>query len=547
MQHTQVIIIGGGFSGLFMLKEALEQGLDAVLFEASDALGGQWKHNPTTSGGVMRDTETVSSRLYMGASDHPMPHHLPHFPRADQVLAHLMEYAHRYDLWPHIHLGTRVQRLSKDEPTWHVTTDQGQWTAAHVAICTGTNAVPRFADDPMFQRFSGQLLHSAHFERDQPDVAGKRVLVIGGSDNASDVAKALQDVADVTVSVRRGIWIQPKTIGYYNYDLHPTVADEPADLMSNRILLGLVRLAGADVAERLGARKRLEQMMGASGHGIPEWTTDDPYLGSVWTKSCHLLDGVRSGALTPRGKVVAVDGDLVTFAGRSEPERFDVIVQCTGFAPRVRFAMDPRLGHERYRLVFDAADPSLAWIGYIRPFVTSIPIVAELQARWAAAVFSGRATLPCGRDRAAQIQADQAAQAARFPRHAHTRPHVIDPYQYMEAVAQELGVQPRLGRLLLEDPRLAWAVWTNTWTQFQFRLHDPDADKRRIARDEILALQGTPMAAHLLAETYRTLRSLTPVRKLLRRVDGWIFERVARMEMAPPVHAEPEATPVAAK
>lgn len=168
MQHTQVIIIGGGLSGLFMLKEALEQGLDAVLFEASDALGGQWKHDPKTSGGVMAATETVSSRLYMGASDHPMPHHLPHFPSANHVLAHLLDYANRYDLWPHIHLSTRVERLDKREPTWHVDTDQGPWMAEHVAICTGTNAVPRFIDDPMFERFSGQMLHSAHFERDGP-------------------------------------------------------------------------------------------------------------------------------------------------------------------------------------------------------------------------------------------------------------------------------------------------------------------------------------------------------------------------------------------
>jgi hypothetical protein len=367
-------------------------------------------------------------------------------------------------------------------------------------------------------------------------VAGKRVLIIGGSDNASDVARALQGVADVTVSLRRGAWFQPKKIGYYNYDLHPSVADEPADYMSNRVLVGLVRMAGADVAERLGASRRLEQMMGRSGHGIPEWTTDDPYLGSVWTKSCHLLDGVRAGTLTPRGNVTAIEGDQVTFAGREEPERFDVIVQCTGFTPKVRFGMDPRLGHDRYRLVFDAADPSLAWIGYIRPFVTSIPIVAELQARWAAAVFSGRASLPCGRDRAATIAADQAAYVKRFPRHAHARPHVVDPFQYMETVAQELGVQPRLGALLLQDPRLAWAVWSNTWTHFQYRLHDADAEKRRIARDEILALRGTPMAAHLLAETYRTLRSFTPVRKLLRQVDGWVFRRVARMELNPHAH-----------
>jgi cation diffusion facilitator CzcD-associated flavoprotein CzcO len=38
----RVAVIGGGGSGCVVLRELVSQGFDAVLFEASDALGGVW-------------------------------------------------------------------------------------------------------------------------------------------------------------------------------------------------------------------------------------------------------------------------------------------------------------------------------------------------------------------------------------------------------------------------------------------------------------------------------------------------------------------------
>ena len=41
-EGARIAIVGAGPSGLAAAKHALEAGFDVVVFEASDALGGQW-------------------------------------------------------------------------------------------------------------------------------------------------------------------------------------------------------------------------------------------------------------------------------------------------------------------------------------------------------------------------------------------------------------------------------------------------------------------------------------------------------------------------
>ena len=71
-------IIGGGWAGLYALKHCLQQGLDAILLEKTDACSGLWVYRPG-GGGVFANTIATASRGYMQASDFPFNENLPEF------------------------------------------------------------------------------------------------------------------------------------------------------------------------------------------------------------------------------------------------------------------------------------------------------------------------------------------------------------------------------------------------------------------------------------------------------------------------------------
>jgi cation diffusion facilitator CzcD-associated flavoprotein CzcO len=69
---ARVAVIGAGPSGLVASKHALDAGFDVTVFEASDALGGQWQTTAAHSG-VWAGMHTNTSRPMTAFSDFPAP------------------------------------------------------------------------------------------------------------------------------------------------------------------------------------------------------------------------------------------------------------------------------------------------------------------------------------------------------------------------------------------------------------------------------------------------------------------------------------------
>jgi len=44
-QHHEVIVLGAGASGIYQIKRLVDLGLDAIVLEADDDLGGTWYRN----------------------------------------------------------------------------------------------------------------------------------------------------------------------------------------------------------------------------------------------------------------------------------------------------------------------------------------------------------------------------------------------------------------------------------------------------------------------------------------------------------------------
>ena len=120
--HTRALIIGTGFSGLGMGIALQEQGVDFLILEKADDVGGTWRDN--TYPGCACD---VPSHLY-SFSFEPKPDWQHVFSYQPEILDYLKGVTDKYGLRRYIKFNSHVKRAHWDdaEYRWHVFTESGQ-------------------------------------------------------------------------------------------------------------------------------------------------------------------------------------------------------------------------------------------------------------------------------------------------------------------------------------------------------------------------------------------------------------------------------------
>ncbi|MEV0715545.1 NAD(P)-binding domain-containing protein [Asanoa sp. NPDC050611] len=436
--RPEVVVIGAGPAGLATLKALADHGIDAVCFDAGDRPGGLWVFGGPGSG-AYRTLHLNTSRTRTEFADLPMPAGWPDYPSHDRILSYLTRYADEFGLRPAIrqrHVVTRVRRAP--EGGWSVTAEgpDGEVSvrAGAVVVASGHNSVPRWPDPPPAGLTAPQL-HS-HDYRDPAQLAGRRVLVVGGGNSAMDIAADASQVADRTIlSVRRGVWIVPKYL-----------FGRPSDTLNGALAKRLpwrVRQVVSQTMLRLATGS-------PSRHGLPEprhgFLQDHPTLSDV------LLSRIGHGEIAVRGAVARVEGSVVEFADGTRDE-VDLMVWCTGYRAELPFLDPPGRGDEvpLYRHVFHLDEPGLFFVGLMQSTGAALPIV-EAQARLVAAYLAGAYALPAP---AAQ-RSDRAARLRRaHQRWGERRPAMrIDFDAYLALAADEL----RAGRR--RRSRGAGQAWT---------------------------------------------------------------------------------------
>src|SRR6201990_55912 len=121
--HTRAIIIGTGFSGLGMAIALQQQGVDFVILEKADEVGGTWRDN--TYPGCACD---VQSHLY-SFSYAPKSDSSRMFARPPEILDYLKDVVDRFDLRKHIRFGHELTGAEyAEDGTWTVRTSKGDLT-----------------------------------------------------------------------------------------------------------------------------------------------------------------------------------------------------------------------------------------------------------------------------------------------------------------------------------------------------------------------------------------------------------------------------------
>lgn len=202
------LIIGTGFAGLGMAIALRKAGiLDFLVVEKSQDVGGVWRDN--TYPGAACD---VPSHLY-SFSFEPNPDWSRVFAPQAEIHAYLQHCATKYQLHPHLRLGSEVASAAYDEATqlWRVwLTDGRVYRCRWLISGTGQLSLPALPALEGIERFQGPSFHSAQWD---PTVtlAGRRVAVVGTGASAIQFVPAIAPkVASLQVFQRSPAYMMPR-------------------------------------------------------------------------------------------------------------------------------------------------------------------------------------------------------------------------------------------------------------------------------------------------------------------------------------------------
>jgi cation diffusion facilitator CzcD-associated flavoprotein CzcO len=206
------VIIGAGFSGLYLLHQLRDQlGLSVQVLEAGAGVGGTWYWNRYP--GARCDSESYS---YCYSFDPDLIQEWSwsqRYPEAAEIRRYLDHVADRFDLRRSINFDSRVTAASFDDGTnlWTIRTKAGGTYAARFFItavgCLSSANIPNI---PGLDRFAGQWYHTGRWPHEGVDFAGKRVGLIGtGSTGIQATPPIAEQAAHLTVFQRTANYSVP--------------------------------------------------------------------------------------------------------------------------------------------------------------------------------------------------------------------------------------------------------------------------------------------------------------------------------------------------
>jgi cation diffusion facilitator CzcD-associated flavoprotein CzcO len=195
----RVVVIGAGHCGLEVAAELGEMGVPTLVIERNARVGDNWRKRYHSL--VMHDPVHSNHMPYL-----PFPTSWPSFTPKDKIGDWFESYASLMEL--NVWTSTAFEGATYDDATrsWTLTVDhdgeQRVLHPAHIVLATGISGRPSTPHFDGEDGFGGEILHSSGFS-DAADFEGKKVVVIGASNSAHDIAHDLAEhQVDVTMVQR---------------------------------------------------------------------------------------------------------------------------------------------------------------------------------------------------------------------------------------------------------------------------------------------------------------------------------------------------------
>ncbi|MFF3315532.1 NAD(P)-binding domain-containing protein [Streptomyces sp. NPDC003035] len=423
----KVCIIGAGWSGLAACQVLHARGIDFDCYEAGSQVGGNWRYqndNGMSSG--YRSLHINTSKKLSEYRAYPMPKDYPHYPDHVQIARYLDDYVDHFGFRESIAFRTSVTHVEPAEGGgWTVTSrdrDTGVETTRHygsVIVANGHHWDPRDPEPafPGADTFTGTQIHS-HYYRVPDEYAGKRVLVLGFGNSASDIAVETSTVSERTfLSIRTGGYVFPKFMfGKPGDDMiSPFITRVMPRETQRWVMAALLRMTIGKVTD----------------FGLPE--PGHKLFNSHPTVSESLLPRLGHGGITVKPNISHFDGDTVHFTDGSS-EVIDTVIYSTGYKVSFPFLDESVIAPtdndvSLFHRVVDPQHSGLYFVGLFQP-LGATTVLAEAQSHWIADLLQGTAALPSVQEMRREITTYKEKLAKRYvTSKRHTMQ--VDHYPYL--------------------------------------------------------------------------------------------------------------------
>ncbi len=199
-----VIIVGAGFGGMYMLHRLRALGLSARVLDAATGVGGTWYWNRYP--GARCDVESMQYSYSFSRELQKDWSWSERFAGQPEILAYANHVADRFDLRRDIQLETRVTAAHYDEVArrWQISTDRGdRFTAQFCVMATGCLSTAKLPEIAGRDAYKGATYHTGYWPHEGVDFTGLKVAVIGtGSSAIQAIPVMAEQAAQLTVFQR---------------------------------------------------------------------------------------------------------------------------------------------------------------------------------------------------------------------------------------------------------------------------------------------------------------------------------------------------------
>lgn len=211
MEQTDIVVVGAGVSGLYLLHRLRTDGWRVKVLEAGSDIGGTWYWNRYP--GLRCDIE---SQQYSYSFDDALQrewHWTERYAERAEIMRYLEHVAKRFDLRRDITFNTRVTRVAWDDAAgaWAIERTAGEAIEARfMVMATGALSQPNLPDIPGIRDYKGPTYHTAAWPKETIDFAGLDVGVIGtGSSAIGAIPLIARQARTLTVFQRTANFVIP--------------------------------------------------------------------------------------------------------------------------------------------------------------------------------------------------------------------------------------------------------------------------------------------------------------------------------------------------